>query len=295
VAAPEDGTLTLRAEHAELRVAAALGGRITSLRDLRSGHEWLAQPAGPPVGSTYGAVFTAGDMAGWDEMVPTIVACDAPGVGVALPDHGEAWAVPWQVHRHDPTQLRMSVRGSVLAYELVRTIEVAGPAAFALRYVLRSRHPGPLPILWAAHPQFVWTPGTRIELEPHVTQVVEVTAPGCPLTDWEQGLAAWLDSAAVGASRKVWLPPDAAPSQVGLAGPQGRLQLAWDPTEVPYLGIWYDAQAHARTRVVALEPSTGYYDDLAAAAARGRVPVLEPGRPQRWSLRVSVQPPVPTR
>ena len=51
--------------------------------------------------AAYGATFVEQDMAGWDEMFPTILACAYPGPGphhgAALPDHGEAWSLPWEV------------------------------------------------------------------------------------------------------------------------------------------------------------------------------------------------------
>jgi galactose mutarotase-like enzyme len=295
MASGEGAARTVRATDAELTVAVELGGRLSSLRDLRSGHEWLAQPPIPARSSRYGGVFTDGDMAGWDEMVPTIVACTAPVADVPLPDHGEAWAVPWEVHDATPTLLRTSVRGRALDYRLTRTIEATGPAAFELRYELTSAEPVPVPVLWAAHPQFVWSPGTRITLDDHVEEVLDVTAPGSPVVAWDEELATWLDAAQQGASRKVWLLPDAAPTRVALTGPQGGLTLTWSPARIPYLGVWYDAEAFARERVVALEPSTGHYDDLAVAAAQDRTQIAVPGEVLRWSLTVSLQPPASTR
>ena len=63
------------------------GGRITSLR-LR-GEELLDQGIGVDQPTAEG--FVEAGAWGWDELVPTV---EATGT---LPDHGEAWRVPWAV------------------------------------------------------------------------------------------------------------------------------------------------------------------------------------------------------
>ncbi len=58
--------------------------------------------------------------------------------------------------------------------------------------------------------------------------------------------------------------------------------------ELPYLGIWFDRGAYSREPVIALEPSTGYYDSLATAVELGRVPRLEVGVPFEWYVDLAV-------
>ncbi|MBK8794940.1 MAG: hypothetical protein IPM07_00345 [Anaerolineales bacterium] len=69
-------------ESAQLRVVTipALGAKVVSLLDKRSGREWLAGPGDRPLRAiAYGASFQEQDVSGWDEMFPTIVACAYPG------------------------------------------------------------------------------------------------------------------------------------------------------------------------------------------------------------------------
>ncbi|MCC5947372.1 MAG: hypothetical protein JJT89_02860 [Nitriliruptoraceae bacterium] len=280
----------VRSGACELGVLPGRGGRIGSLRDLRTDREWLVQPTVRRE-LRYGGVFTDADMAGWDEMVPTITACPLPGDPARqLPDHGEVWAVPWDVEEADDHHLRMSVRGTVTGYRFTRTITVQDPSTFVWHYELERTDPRPAPLLWAAHPQLRWEPGSRVVLDPGVDEVVDVTAAGAPRVAWDADAASWLDHATTGTSRKFWLDPAARPERVGLVGPSGSLWLAWSASAVPYLGIWFDAAHFAGERAVALEPSTGYRDDLAFAAANGTAPVLEPGERRSWSLTVSLDP-----
>ena len=67
-----------------------LGAKIVSLFDKRNQLEWLVGPGERPFKKVpYGAAFTDQDMSGWDEMFPTIVACEYPGPGER---HGSVFA-----------------------------------------------------------------------------------------------------------------------------------------------------------------------------------------------------------
>ena len=73
------------------------------------------------------------------------------------------------------------------------------------------------------------------------------------------------------------------------AGPGIRAtgDVAWSGEQIGYLGIWVDEGAlYPRSAVVAIEPTSGYYDNLAAAAAAGRAPVLAPGAVHEWQVSV---------
>lgn len=73
-----------------------LGGKLSSLRDLRSGREWLWTnehlPYQKPTGSNS---YVNADTGGWDECFPTVAPCSyplEPWQGIPLPDHGELWS-----------------------------------------------------------------------------------------------------------------------------------------------------------------------------------------------------------
>lgn len=72
------------------------------------------------------------------------------------------------------------------------------------------------------------------------------------------------------------------------AGLGCRLRLDWLPEELPYFGLWVDEGMVNSSPVVALEPSTGYYDSLERAVGNGSAPVLAPGATRQWSLIVSL-------
>src|ERR1700682_5913207 len=89
------GVFILGNQEVELAVVPELGARIISLKDLRTGREWLWRPAGGRELFRDGAgdSFENSPLAGLDECLPTIAPCCWQGRD--LPDHGEVWAAAW--------------------------------------------------------------------------------------------------------------------------------------------------------------------------------------------------------
>ncbi|MDQ1445567.1 MAG: hypothetical protein QOI20_2031, partial [Acidimicrobiaceae bacterium] len=154
------------------------GGKITSLFDVKARREWLVPaPIQPLRALTYGSLWSAYEMCGWDDAFPTLGDCAHPGPGraadVRLPDHGEVWALPWadETDRADAAVMT-SVRGAALRYRLRRKLSVDGPT-LRLDYTLDNEGPDPIPFQWAAHPLI----GTRPDSEV-VTPVPVARGPG---------------------------------------------------------------------------------------------------------------------
>lgn len=269
--------LGVRGDGWSARVSAARGGKIVSLRS--DGVEWLAQPLLPlPPPAVPGAAFTDAEMCGWDECAPTIVAGTA--AGCALPDHGELWTQRWDVAGD-----RLAVRGPSFGYRLERRLVPRGPA-LRLEYVLAAGVQD-VPFLWAAHPQLVAPRGSVVRVATTATQVLDVMAdPALPVPLRPELCA--VDTLEPGGCRKFYLGPEDRASSASLVRPGGRtLTMTWDPAVTPYLGVWLDRGAYSREPVVAIEPSTGFYDSLAPALDRGLVPVVPAGSELTWWCQVS--------
>jgi galactose mutarotase-like enzyme len=285
--------LALRSDDLEVVVLPRRGAKIASLRHRSRRREWLEQPtADLPDPPAYGSAFTDAGMFGWDEMLPTIDASSYPDGehrGVPLPDHGEVWTLPWETRLAGET-LVFSRSGRALPYRVTRTMRVQN-AHLQLEYELSATGTAPLWLLWAAHPQFaVDTPSTRIVLPADVHQLLNVWPSIEPeRVEWPSPDLESIRGLPGGAGRKLYALPDAKIGTAGLIDADGSwLRLTWDPTRVPYLGIWLDNGAYARHPVIALEPATGFYDELARAVSNQRVAHVHPGRPLRWSLEVSL-------
>ena len=292
----------LALDSAEMRVVLVpeLGGKIVSIFDRTCQREWLVPSLRTPRRIVYGASFVEQDMSGWDEMFPTIVPCTVDGI--AYPDHGEVWALPWRVEQA-AGEVVLAVNGMAWPYSFSRSAALVSPRILELSYRLKNNAGTPFPCLWAAHPQFAATPATRIAL-PAGTEVINVIAydpvwgsagERHPWPKARGGDGAVWDLARVRPAenhtcRKFYLPPEQPVSEVALVdeGKGCLLRMSWSSAELPYLGLWVDEGMYHHLPVAAPEPSNGYYDGLDRAIHNGRVLLLAPGEEQRWKLLVQL-------
>jgi hypothetical protein len=217
------------------------GGRITSLK-LR-GEELLDQGIG--VDDPHAEGFVEAGAWGWDEMVPNI---EATG---PLPDHGEAWRVPWEVLHTDASAVVMRARGLIVPWELERTITLA--EVVRVRYVYRNAGSVQHPAFWCAHPLF----------------------------RYEMGMGANIPDVPEGLSAKVHLPP-ASIEALPLRWRSGAaIEVRWDVRLLPYVSIWACNGDLGGYRQIAIEPAFGGYEGPGPDTA-----MLVPGGQLEWWLEV---------
>lgn len=298
----------LESDHLRVVTVPGMGAKIVSVTNKVAAHEWLLGPADRPFQPVaYGASFVEQDMSGWDEMYPTINACaypgDGPHAGTALPDHGEVWALAWEVTQANAGALTMRVNGRALPYTLTRTLTMPQPDTLHMAYTVENTGTAPLTGLWAAHPQFAASAATEIRLPADINHMLVVQ----PLEDW--GAAGsevtWpiattpagapyalhrVTTADAHKSRKLYTLPDQPVEWAMLVETNADhwLRMDWDAAQIPYLGVWVDEGHYNPALSIALEPATGFYDDLALAWQNQRVPVLAPGAKTNWALTVTV-------
>lgn len=257
------------------------GGKIASLLDGED-REWLEQPAAHTEIATLETPFTDGDMCGWDECAPTIVACEVDGV--ALPDHGELWSRPWSVGDDGSLHVTCPSYG----YTFSRSIAVRD-ATVRLRYRVAAASTR-VPMLWAAHPQFRAFPGTTVSVGEHADYLWDVLAEPAERIEISSHLLS-LDTVEVGSARKFYLDPGPRAGRVDLIHADGsQLQMQWSD-EVKFVGVWFDRGRYSRHDVIAIEPSTGFYDSCRTALSRAALAVIEPGGTLDWTVNVTVTPP----
>jgi len=293
----------LEDEAARVVIVPSLGAKIVSIYDKRLSFEWLVGPQRPLQPVIYGSSFVAQDMSGWDEMFPTINACDYPlpgeYAGGFLPDHGEVWSLPWQVESQEAAGLVLRVDGVALPYCLRRRAALVSPGVLLLEYQLENTGIAPFAYLWAAHPQYFAGEQPAIVTHESATQVVNVL-PGevwgaagerypWPHPRSKDGRLWELErirSADNHDCRKFYLPPESPIPWAALVNQHlgCSLRMEWSPAELPYFGIWVDEGTYNPQAVVALEPSNGYYDSLDVAIRNRRVSIIEGGTRHAWSL-----------
>lgn len=248
------------------------GGKITSLR--AAGIEWLVQGDGRPV-SPAGTAFVDAEMSGWDECAPSIVACEVDAF--SIPDHGDLWDAAFEMHG-----MVARATGRSYPYTFERQI-TATSCGVRLSYAAWATDLA-RPFLWAAHPQFAAPPGTRVLIE-GATSIMDVFATPIVRAEWNESTSS-IDSVEMGSCRKFYVAPDEMVTRAQIQRPDAVLTLQWAET-CPLLGVWFDNGAFSREPVIALEPSTGYFDSLETAVRHGLVSRLAADEPLRWWIDIS--------
>jgi galactose mutarotase-like enzyme len=277
-----------------VEVAAALGGKLLSLRSKRTSTEWLLPPLRPYAEAKSTGGFEEWDGGGFDECLPTVAATRT------APDHGELWRHAWQEEE--------TAAGSVL----LRTTALAGAVAFERRahlegaslvldYTVENRSDVPQSLLYCAHPLLRVEQGDRILLPAEVHEVVVEGSAGNRLGRRGDRIP-WPESEA-GEDLSVVGPPDGAQADKLFAGPltdgwcglfrpslDEGIELTFSSDVLPYLGLWICRAAWPeggaeKQYTVALEPATTAHDSLADAERDGTAWRLGPGDRRAWRLR----------
>ncbi|MDI1335119.1 MAG: hypothetical protein PSU94_02955 [Lacunisphaera sp.] len=290
----------LRQAGVELALVPALGGRVISLRNTRTGREWCWHQPRPDWLWRNGPAddFGRSPQAGMDECVPTVAACTWRGR--AIPDHGEVWNRAWTLDAAELAAGRLSATVPLGVSPLVfeRSIGAGGPGAFIFNYTLRNTGPVPEEYLWCAHPLLAIAAGDRLVLPPEVatlrldggvgdrpiqrgdTWAYPEPFPGCRLDRFETpGMPRGCVKGFAGP-----LCPGLAVAAIANEATGDRLEVRWDTQVNRYLGLWLN-RGHVRFHHVALEPTNGAPDSLAEAVGSWKQFSLIPaGGTVRWSV-----------
>jgi len=265
-------------EYVELAVVPELGAKIISLKDLRTGREWMWHPPGPLklFQNVPGDAFSQSPLTGADECLPTISPC--LWQGRELPDHGEVWNLPWKT---DPEALengilKTSVRLEMSPFDFERAIELRGNE-IQISYQLHNRGTAMEHYVWAIHPLLSLQPGDRLELPASTRALLN----GTP---WPDTVASAIPERT---SAKVFAKP-VSEGQAAIGNPTTgeRLEFEWSPAENDTLGLWLTRGGWHGHHHFAIEPTNADSDVLALAAAKGRCGVLAAGDVSTWQIRL---------
>lgn len=295
-----DGVLAygLRSDTVEIVVTPAVGAKIVSLRNRRSGREWMWSPPDHRALRVMrvGAPFDSSSLVGGDECFPTIAACTWQGR--ELPDHGEVWGISWFLDEQafGRGQLRTGVSLPVSRFWLERSLTLAGDTV-TFDYAVRNDAFVPQEFMWAFHPLMAITNDDEIVLEPTPTTVrleaamnLALGAQGDPVT-WPEPLpGVRLDRLELGgaAAVKLFSEERAVSSAAIRHRPTGEeLRFEFDPRVVNTLGIWLTRGGWNGYHHLALEPGIGAPDALDQAVTRWkRFGLVLPGDVMRWRFRI---------
>lgn len=295
-----------------------IGGKIASLRNERTGREWLWRNPNLPLRlPEYGADYsTQMDSGGWDEILPTVGPCqlawgDEP---ITLPDHGEVVGLPWRVTAQadagPSVLLGMTVDCRALPLRLERRIRLGvADDTFLVHYRLENRSDVALPWFWAAHPLLQLEAGMHLTVPRGTTFNVasSITRDLPERTDFvwpdvPMNTGQMMDLSVVPNTEDPTLHPFAAKlfsygmpeGEVAVATAGGeRLLIDWDPQEIPYVGLWINYHGWSGAGLppcfnLGVEPTTTPCETLKEAMSAGFACWLGARDTWEWRLRFTV-------
>lgn len=295
-----------------------LGAKIASLRSLESGREWLwSNPHLPLAEPQYRGPYTEKfDSGGWDELLPTIDACEmtgTPWAGQRLTDHGELWYRDWQVVEREVMEddgaviLVMETTGDPFPFKLRRTLRLESESAtLTAQYRLENLGEVSLPYVWACHALFKIEPGMKIELPLdtsfRTTAMLdfELESPGVmswPTMRWKDGNEVDLsvmpdprDRSAAGFATML-ITERLSEGWVALKAVEGgeMFRFHFDKDMIPRVGLWQNRNKWSGCESepyynLGIEPMTGPTVSLSDSVAAGNQFSVEPGGVSEWVL-----------
>jgi hypothetical protein len=277
------------------------GGKITSLRSVRTGEEFLLPPLRRYRRVSAKAGFNEADGGGFDECLPSVMSCEAIAGEPPVPDHGDLWRLAWQVNLEE-TAVVLHADALSRPLRLTRRASLAG-SSLILEYDLLSLSDAPTTWLWSAHPLLRVDRGDRIVLPEEIEEVtVNYSAAGTfernssipwPIAQTTSGST--MDLSRVGekdgrTAHKLF-------ARMGKLGwgalyrerRQQGIVVRFDPSDLPFMGLWICLGAWPDDGVdkqytVALEPTTSNADSLASADGYGTARRLGAREHYRWRL-----------
>jgi len=277
--------MTLKNDVVELTIIPSFGARVTSLKDRRTGREWLV--TGPSVGdSSDEAVFLSEEAIGWDECFPTVAPCKVNGEATLLRDHGDLWARPWSIQSQSDGHIDCLYETK--EYSFSRSLTLIGNEVKA-EYELKNLGEEEIPYLYSQHMLLATNPGEIIQLSgidnlkdgdvPFAWPDQENGHRNDKVLGFEAGVADKTYGLANGEA------------SAGVYSDAGSLSINWSASELPYFGMWRCFGGWPEGKPVhqlALEPTTAPAHDLESAKKLNLAATLAAGATTHWATTIKL-------
>jgi galactose mutarotase-like enzyme len=301
------GVCFLKNSELSVEVRASEGGRISSLKSLHSGMEFLTQSqrVGRYPKAGLDTRFQDGPCAGIEECLPTVGPSGPETEGGSAPDHGDFWQLPWQWLTASDTHACIATVGFSRTLRFTKQLSLEHNT-LRVAYTVENAGSTAQSFLYACHPLFAVSAGDRVLL-PSVIREVSLDYSKADRLGASRSTVSWPTTKS-GVRLDVALGPGAGTAEMfytprlqeGLCGicreaTAQVLVVSFDTERLPYLGIWLcyggwpsDGQ-EPRQYAVALEPTTSPCNNLVNAQRTNTAISLEAGETYDWEILFTVR------
>jgi len=296
------GVCFLKNSELSVEVLPAEGGRISSLKSLHSGMEFLTQSRrrGQYPQSGLDARFQDGPCAGIEECLPTVGPSGPETEGGAAPDHGDFWQLPWKLLTASDTYASLGTVGFSRTLRFSKQLSLEHNT-LRVAYTVENAGSTAQSFLYACHPLFAVSAGDRVLLPSKIREVRLDCSKGDRLRA-SGSIVTWPTTKS-GFRLDMTLGPEAGTAEMfytsrlqdGLCGiyreASGHvLEVSFDSKRLPYLGLWLcyggwpsDGE-EPRQYAVALEPTTSPVNSLVNAQRTNTAISLKAGETYDWEI-----------
>ncbi|ACC98166.1 Putative galactose mutarotase [Elusimicrobium minutum Pei191] len=282
--------------------------KMVSLQNKKTDKEFLFQSDLPALKiPPYSAPFSEYDSSGFDEVFPSIDRCPYPSgsyAGVIIPDHGEVWAMSWEIGEITDNGFKASVKSKTLPYIFTRETIIKDNEITFNYTVTNTSDKEEFKFIWALHCLLACSPQTRLLTPEDLTKVMTVEHSTKTLGPWgtihNYPYALSTDNKKIDLSateskesnscEKFYFLKQNTEGWCGVEHQDtgDKLVYKYDADKVPYLGVWKTQGGYRGDYNIALEPCTGVYDDLYVADKIKKLSKIPPHGEYSWQFKMVV-------
>ena len=294
--------IIMKSKYLEIRLLPKLGFKMASFKYIPKDKELLFQPSRDLYEIPYyGKAFEEYDTSGLDEMIPTIDECKYRGN--TLPDHGEAWSVPWNVEIIDETVVG-NINLKTLPLRFNKSLAFHNENTIKVEYKVENLENQEIDFLWALHGLNVFDDKTEMLIPKEAKNILNVhendqlgyvgrknSFPLAKDIDGNSIDLTFLKNYKENRCYKYYFLDQIEEGKVGLHYKDENIvyTLKYDSRKIPYLGVWITKGGFKGEYNCAIEPSTGYYDSLELAVKNDKVTRLKPYEYFCWTIYMEVR------
>lgn len=303
----ESEVCSLSNSELSVEIAPSEGGRISSLRSVGTGMEFLTQShrRGRFRQPGLDARFQDGFCAGIEECLPTVRLSGPETDGGPVPDHGDFWQLPWEVFNLSDTSASMYAVGFSRPLRCSKKLTLHHNT-LRVEYKLENAGSTAQSFLYACHPLFTVSAGDRVLLPNEIRKLTLDYSKGDRLGTSGSAIA-W-PVTETGVRLDLVLGPEAGTADMlyssrlnhtvcGILreGSSQLLEVSFDSQRLPYLGVWLcyggwpNDDEEPQQYAVALEPTTSPNNNLANAQRAGTAISLNRGETYNWEILFGVR------
>lgn len=281
-----------------------IGGKVASIYNKKKSFELLYQNKA----MTYEKAkiyddFGKYDASGFDDAFPTIEACSVVygSDKIEYPDHGEIWSRAFE-YKIEEKLVRLYYKSEIFPYDYEKTLFLEGESLI-INYRIKNTGESNFPCIWTMHCLTVCDEEMEIHFPEGTFEVINVLdgedlgevgeLHPYPLTKNRAGDEFRLNRVrdkSAGRMKKYYVNGKVEKGACGIYYPKNdvRYNIYFDKDKLPYLGFWVTEGGFRGDYNCALEPSTGFYDNVNTATKNNRIFVLKPKEELTFVIKIEL-------